>query len=191
MTAAVIILCAAALVILLLVIPVRVELRGSVHNRLDFKLRFEYLFGLVSWESSGRKAATRKSQPESDVADDYDWLPRLYDVCRTEGLWDRSWKLARRLWGHVKVEKIDVDLTVSLGDDYYTGTIAGFLIPVCLFINRQFATEINLKPAFEEDLLIEGHINADWRVVPGGILIPFLAFIISSPFRQAYHRYHA
>jgi hypothetical protein len=191
LTAAVIILCVAALVIILLVIPLRIELRGSVHNRFDFKLRFEYLFGLVSWESSGRKGAVRKVQAEGDIPDDYSWLTRYYDISQTEGLWDRSWTLARRLWGRVKIEKIDVDLTVSLGDDYYTGTIAGFLIPVCLFVNRRFATDINLRPAFEEDLFIEGHIDADWWVVPGGILIPCLAFIFSAPFRQAYHKYHA
>lgn len=190
MTAAVIILCIAALIILLLVIPVRVELRGSVHNHLDLKFRFKYLFGLITWETSGR-SRKRKIRSETGVAGEYSWLPRLYDVSRTEGLWDTSRKLLRGLWGRVKIENIDVDLTVSLGDDYYTGTIAGFLIPVSLFVNRQFNTDIRLQPAFEEDLLIEGHVNIDWQAVPWAILLPCLAFIFSVPFRQARSRYYA
>jgi hypothetical protein len=190
LTAAVIILCIAAFVVLLLVIPLRVELRGRVHNRLDLKFRFTYLFGLVSWESSG-KGAAQKVRVEGEAQDEYSWLPRLYNASQTDGLWESSWKLVRRLWGRVKIKNVDVDLNVSLGDDYYTGTIAGFLIPVCLFVNRQFATDIRLQPAFEEDLLIEGHVNADWQVVPVSILIPCLGFILSAPCRQARRKYYA
>ena len=191
MTAAVIALLIAALIILVLVIPLRVEMRGSVHNSVDLRLRFRGLFGLVNWEIGSGKGAAGNVQAERDVSDDYSWLPRFYNVSQTQGLWAAAWKLIRRLWGRVKTGNIDVDLTVSLGDDYYTGTIAGFLIPVCLFINHQFATGIRLSPAFEEDLLIEGHVNADWQIVPGRILIPCLAFIFSLPFRQARSRYYA
>jgi hypothetical protein len=191
LTAAVIVLCVVALVVLLLIIPLRVELRGNVHNRLDVKLRVEYLFGLVGWESGGRKVIRRKLDGGEESGEAYNWLLRLYDISRTEKLGDRSWNLVRRLWGRVKVENIDIDLAVSLGDDYYTGTIAGFLIPVCLFVNSRFDTDINLRPAFEEDLLVDGHINADWHALPGAILVPCLAFIFSAPFRQAYHKYHA
>jgi hypothetical protein len=120
----------------------------------------------------------------------FDWLPRIYQASQTAGLWDKTWKLIKRLWGRVRIEKVDIALKVSLGDDYYTGTVAGMMIPLCLFINRQFATAINLQPAFEEDLLIEGHLNADTQVLPGQIIIPCLAFIFSSPFRHARNIYN-
>lgn len=191
MAAAVIILSVLIIIILLLFIPLKVELRGSVHNDLDLKLKFKYLFGLVSWESKGGKKQVHKEPGGEDVSGDYSWLPHLYNASQTEELWTVTWKFVKRLWGRVKTRNVDIDLAVSLGDDYYTGTIAGFLIPVCLLINRQFATDIRLQPAFEEELFIKGYINADWQVVPGTILAPCLAFFLSKPFRQARCKYYA
>lgn len=187
MAAAVTVLCIAALVLLLLVVPLKIELRGSVHNRLDLVLRYKYLFGLICWESKGSRAA----RVESGAEEDFDWLPRIYHAARTEGLWGRVWRLVKRLWGRVRVENVDVDLFVSLGDDYYTGTIAGYLVPFSLFINSRFGTAINLHPAFQEDLLVEGHINADWRVLPIRVIWPLLLFYFSLPFQQARRRYYA
>ncbi len=187
MAAAVTVFCLIALIALLLVIPVKVEIRGSVDKRLDLTLRFKYLFGLVCRE---RKAGPDILEGHED-GEGFNWVLRIYDMFRTEGLWGRLRELFKRLRGRARIENVDVDLSVSLGDDYYTGTMAGYLIPIVLLINSRFGTDISLQPAFEEDLFIKGHVYLDWSMRPVHVIRPLLSFYHSLPVRQARLRYYA
>ena len=83
------------------------------------------------------------------------------------------------------MQSIQSDLRVSLGDDYYTGMLAGLLIPLVLYLNRRYNGTIMLRPSFEEDLFLEGDIWGDLQVRPIQVLVPCLAFALSPEFRQA------
>lgn len=190
MTAAVIILVCLILLALLLLVPVRIELRGNVNNSFICTARFTYLFGLVRWESArgqGRSTEVHNGQQEGEG---FSRMERLYKACQTEGIWDRSWELIRKLRSEIHLDRLNIALNVSLGEDYYTGLVAGALIPVSLFLNKQFATDIRLIPAFEEDLMIEGHINADAWMVPLQVMAPCASFMFSAPFRRARKIYY-
>jgi hypothetical protein len=93
--------------------------------------------------------------------------------------------LAKHLSGRARVQSIQSDLSVSLGDDYYTGMLAGLLIPLVLYLNQRFNGTIMLRPSFEEDLFLEGDISGDLWVRPVRVLVPCLAFALSPEFRQA------
>jgi hypothetical protein len=110
---------------------------------------------------------------------------RFIDAVQVKGLGGRLRLLARRLCGRVRVNSIQSDLSVSLGDDYYTGMLAGLLIPLVLYLNQRFKGAIILRPAFEEELFLEGDISGDLRVRPIQVLVPCLAFALSPQFRQA------
>ncbi len=83
------------------------------------------------------------------------------------------------------MKRLTSDLTVSLGDDYYTGMLAGLAIPLVLYLNQRFDGEISLRPAFEEDLLLEGDLLAGFSLSPLKMIVPCLIFACSPQFRRA------
>ena len=187
MAAAITVFCIITLIVLLLIMPVKVEIRGSIDKRFDLKLRFRYLCGLICWE---RKTSPRTRKGSKD-GQNFDRVLRIYNVLRTEGLGSHLWKLIKRLRGRVRIEKFDVGLSISLGDDYYTGTMAGYLIPIALLINSCFGTNINVQPAFEDGLFIKGHVYLVSSMRPIRVIWPLLPFYFSLPVRQVRRKYYA
>ena len=178
-------LSVAALIFLLLVLPLGIGLSASFHGGAVFSARIKYFFGLFSWElSTGRNWRNRHAKQAADGESPYG-IFRVIEAVQVKGLGDRIRLLAEHLARRAKVQSIQSDLRVSLGDDYYTGMLAGLLIPMVLYLNQRFNGTIMLRPAFEEDLFLEGNISGDLRLRPVQVLVPCLAFALSPEFRQA------
>ena len=174
-----------AIVFLLLVQPLGIGLSASFHGGAIFRARIKYFFGLLSLElSSGRKRRHKREDKDAGGEDGYG-LYRVFEAVQVKGLGKSAWLLARRLARRVSVQSIQSDLSVSLGDDYYTGILAGLAIPLVLYLNQRYNGEIMLQPAFEEDLFIEGDISGYMQVRPFQVLLPCLAFALSPQFRKA------
>jgi hypothetical protein len=171
--------------LLLLALPLGIWLSASFHGSVVFTTRIKCFFGLFSWQfSTGRSARHKQVKPAAD-GESPRHIFRAIDAVQVKGLIGRIGLLARRLSGRARVNSIQSDLSVSLGDDYYTGMLAGLLIPLVLYLNQRFNGAIVLRPAFEEDPLLEGDISGDLRVRPIQVLVPCLAFALSPQFRQA------
>ena len=171
-----------ALIVLALAIPVDIEISAAIHGRTVSKTRFKLFFGLISFDANGGAGRKELGKPGGDGVL---FLKKMFNAAQVEGIWQKSWELAKRLASCVKVKSLASDLTVSLGDDYYTGMLAGLLIPLVLYLNQRMAVGISLRPAFEEDLLLEGDLSAGFQVRPLGVLGPCLAFACTPQFRQA------
>ena len=182
MTLLYILLGAAAFIVVALVIPVEIELSAAIHGRVVARARFKLLFGLVSFVVNGGTGKKARGKAESGGVP---FLEKLFNAAQVEGIGARSWALAKRLFSCVKVKLLDTDLTVSLGDDYYTGMLAGLAIPLVLYLNRRFDGGIALRPAFEEDLLLEGDLLAVFSLRPLKMIMPCLVFACSPQFRRA------
>ncbi len=170
-----------ALIVLALAIPVEIEVSAAIHGRAVSKTRFKLLFGLISFDvdsGAGKKDLGRSG------GDGVPFLKKVFNAAQVEGIWSKSWELAKRLASCVKVKSLTSDLTVSLGDDYYTGMLAGLAIPLVLYLNQRFDGEISLRPAFEEDLLLEGDLFADFSLRPLKMILPCLVFACSPQFRR-------
>lgn len=170
-----------ALIVLALAIPVEIEISAAIHGRAVSKTRFRLLFGLISFDVAG--GAGRK-EPRKTGGDGVPFLEKLFNVAQVEGIWSRSWKLAKRLAPCVRVKRLASDLTVSAGDDYYTGMLAGLAIPLVLYLSQRFDGGISLRPAFEEDLLLDGDLFAGFSLRPLKMILPCLAFACSPQFRR-------
>ncbi len=181
MTLLYILLVVAALIILALAIPVEIEFSAAIHGRVVAQTRFRLLFGLVSFDVKG--GAGRKERGGKGAEGPH-FMEKLYNAALVEGIGERSWALAKRLASCVRVKCLASDLTVSLGDDYYTGMLAGLAIPLVLFLDRRFGGGISLRPAFEEDLLLEGDLLAAFSLQPLKIVAPCLVFACSAQFRR-------
>jgi len=169
------------LIILALAIPVEIEFSAAIHGRAVAQTRFKLLFGLVSFVVDG--GVVRK-EPGKMGGDGATFLVKLFNAAQVEGIGARSWALAKRFASCVKVKRLTADLTVSLGDDYYTGMLAGLAIPLVLYLDRRFGGGISLRPAFEEDLLLEGGLLAAFSLRPLKMIVPCLVFACSPQFRR-------
>lgn len=181
----IVVLILVALIVLLLVLPLWIGLSASFHGSAVFSAKIIYFSGLFSCElSTGRNGRKKQTMQASDGRSPYRTF-RVIEAVQVKGLGDRIRLLAKDVARRVKVQSIQSDLKVSLGDDYYTGMLAGLLIPLVLYLNQRFNGDIVLQPAFEEDLFLEGDISGDLRVRPVQVLLPCLAFALSPEFRRA------
>ena len=171
-----------ALIVLVLAIPVEIEISAAIHGRAISKTRFKLLFGLISFEVDGGAGRKELGKPEGDGVP---FLKKLFNTAEVEGLWQKSWKLAKLLVSCLKVKRLTSDLAVSLGDDYYTGMLAGLAIPLVLYLDQRFGGEISLRPAFEEDLRLQGDLFAGFSLCPLKVIVPCLIFACSPQFRRA------
>lgn len=179
------VLSVVAFISLLLALPLGIWLSVSFHGGAVFAARIKYFFGLFSWElSTGRRGIDREVTKEADGKSDYG-ISRVIEAARVKGVGDKAGLLAKNVARRVKVRSVQSDLEVSLGDDYYTGILAGLLIPLVLYLNQRFTGAISLRPVFEEDLFLEGDVSCDLLVRPIHVLAPCLAFALSPEFRKA------
>ena len=185
MTLLIIVLSVIAFIALLLLLPLGIWLSASFHGGAVFAARIKYFCGLFSWElSTGRRGIDRRVTVEAGGKSDYG-IYRFIEAARVKGVGDKARRLVKNVARRVKVRSVQSDLEVSLGDDYYTGILAGLLIPLVLYLNQRFTGAISLSPVFEEDLSLEGDISCDLLVRPIHVLAPCLAFALSPEFRKA------
>ena len=174
-----------ALVFLLLALPMGIALSASFHGSVVFSARINCVFGLFSWKLSTGRTGRGEQAKQATGGERPSGIFRVIDAVQVKGFSNRVRLLAKHVARQVKVHAIQSDLRVSLGDDYYTGMLAGLLIPLVLYLNQIFSGTLLLQPAFEEDLFLEGDISGDLRVRPIQVLVPCLAFALSPEFRQA------
>jgi len=185
LTPLIVVLAVLALAVLLLALPLGIRLSASFHGSALFSVRIRFLFGLLSWKiSSGRARGDRSPETEAEKVGP-GTMSRMLEAAQVKGLGAKIGLLCKRIYRQVKIRSIQSDLRVSLGDDYYTGMLAGLLIPPNLYLNQSFDGLILVRPAFEEDLFVEGDICSDLQVRPIQVLIPCLGFTLSPEFQRA------
>lgn len=172
------------LVLVALWLPVEVELRAGFHGKPVFRQRLRLFHGLLTLEMGEGKGKSGRAG-DSCTVDSAGNLVRFYRAAEVPGVADKAWRTVGKLWHQVEVRHVSADLSVSLGDDYYSGMLMAFAIPVVLYLDGRFGGRIALRPAFEEDLLLEGDVSAVFRARPLKLLAPCLHFALSSQFRQS------
>lgn len=171
-----------ALLVILLSIPLEFELIGQMQPGNKLRLRLTYLFGLISWNLS--RGSRKEAQPEArSTRPDKEGLSiaQVGDLLQTEGLIESLGSLVIELFRKIRTDRIEADLRISLGDDYYTGMLFGCLIPIILYMETLPRSEVKLQPAFEEYILLEGSLFGNWRLSPIEVLNPCLSFAFSKP----------
>jgi len=167
------------LLVLVLVLPVYFEIALTVHGRVDLRMRVFYFFRLLCWELGKKTAKKQEHKASAKKAHGHITWPRIYRGIQIKGLWNSIWLLIKRLAHAIKIRKLESDLRISLGDDYYTGMFIGLLLPAVLLLNVQLSSELKMLPVFEEDLMVDGFLTGVVAARPIRILAPMMAFIFS------------
>ena len=173
------------LLVLVLVLPVYLEIALTVHGRVDLKLHVFYFFRLLCWELVTKPAKKQEQKASAKKAHGHITWSRINRGIQIKGLWNSIWLLIKRLAHAIKIRRLESDLRISLGDDYYTGMFIGLLLPVVLLLNAQLSSELKMLPVFEEDLMLDGSLAGVVVVRPIRILAPMTAFIFSQPVWKA------
>ncbi|MGA9049393.1 MAG: hypothetical protein WB588_10410 [Dehalococcoidia bacterium] len=184
MTLIIIVLVVLAVILLLLALPLEVEIFVLVHGRTDLTVRLKLIFGLIAWDVV--QADNTKPETKDRIQDENDLtlFSNVYEAVQTRGIWEQVQLLVKGISGHIKIRHVDSDFKISLGDDYYTGMLAGLALPLSLLVNQRFGTYIRIVPAFEEDLVMEGYLKSTIGVRPVAVIVPCLSFICSPSVRH-------
>jgi hypothetical protein len=171
-------------IIFLLALPLEIEVLALVHGHADLRVRLKLIYGLISWKLNKARGPDSEPVIQPEGKDDLAVFSNIYEAVQTRGIWEQIQLLLKRLSGHVKIRHIESDFKISLGDDHYTGMLAGLTIPLALILNQRFGADIRMVPAFEEDLVMEGYLKSSIGVRPVEVIIPCLAFLCSPSVRQ-------
>ncbi|MHB8086089.1 MAG: hypothetical protein ACYDHZ_09700 [Dehalococcoidia bacterium] len=184
MTLIFIVLIVLAVILLLLALPLEIEVFALVHGCTDLTVRLKLIYGLISWELGRGDNTKPESKNRIQDEGDFSVFSNVYEAVQTRDIWEQVRLLLKGLSGHIKIRHFDSDFKVSLGDDYYTGMLAGLALPLALLVNQRFGTDIRIVPAFEEDLIMEGYLKSTIDIRPVEVIIPCLAFVCSPSVRQ-------
>lgn len=163
-----------------LFLPLRISLTMRFDEPAGFSWRIAP-FPSRMQEESVKAAAKNKKKAKKAGMDNFERLKKTVYVLQTGGLLNSLWVLFKRLVRVVRISRIDTDLIIGLGDDYYTGMLCGLLLPALLILERINGSNIRLRPDFTGELVLGGYARTDLIARPAEIALPCLAFICSRP----------
>jgi hypothetical protein len=159
-------------IVLVLSIPVDMTLDLEATERAGTKMRVGWLFGLFWKDIRGRR---RKKKP---VKKGRKGFMSFLSVLRVRGLPEGILRLARRVFGRIKVGRMDVDIRLGLDDPADTGMMYSVLWPVLVPVNPFGPMNFRLEPVFEEPTF-EASLHGRVRVYPIQMVGSLLRFVFS------------
>jgi hypothetical protein len=174
----------AALAVLLgfiLWVPLDLVLHADVSEKLKFRLRFSWLFGLVSREITGEKKKPKEKRKEVKGKKKRRWGDArvIFSILRTKGLLRRLKELLKGVFSCLKFRELVADFEIGLGDPADTGLLFAFIGPATAFLGSSRRHQIRLEPYFGEDAVLQGYSRGTVRLHPIQLAPPFLKFAFS------------
>ena len=177
-----------ALMVAMLAVPLVLFIEAERTDKLTFRWRLFWLFGLVTARSRNRSApsALERAARAADTPKKRRGRGRRIAVAvlRTRGLIERVVRLALALLRQVTLERLQLDAMFGLENPADTGFVYGCLSPVLVLADVR-GLNIRCHPMFLESG-VRGAFRATIRVRPLLVVGPIVAFLVSPPvFRAA------
>lgn len=172
----------AILVFLILCVPLDMALHADIYGKPKFRLRFSWLFGLVSKEITGEKEKPEKKPGVVKDKGKHRWRDTraIFTILRTKGLLRQLKDLViEGVFSHLKARDIAADFRIGLGDPADTGLLFAFIGPATAFLGSSHRHQIKVEPDFSDDAVLEGYSHGMVRLHPIQLVPPFLKFIFS------------
>lgn len=180
----------AGLIVFALAIPLNLSLQVDVPGKPRFRTKIRWLFGLVHKEIAKKevqsiktkKTTKSKRKPKDRVIS----VKVLLQILRVKGLFKQVKILLRDTLRRVRLENLEADFKLGLGDPADTGMLFAFLGPAACFFHSFLPDRIKLQASFADEAILEGYMETTLRISPLLVIIPSLRFICSRPvFRVA------
>ena len=171
----------AVILFLVLCVPLDMTLHADVYGKPKFRLRFSWLFGLVSKEITGEK----KKPPDKRRAAKGKKKHRRIDsrvifrILRTKGVLRRLKGLLKDVFSCLKFRELVADFKIGLGNPADTALLFAIIGPATAFLSSSHLHKIRLKPSFGDDAVLEGYSHGTVRLHPIRLVPPLLKFAFS------------
>lgn len=173
MTGGIIAAIIVAVLVFFLSVPFDFQFRLEVYNKFKFRVRLIWLFGLVKKEFGRGKKKPDERKTERG------WS--LFGFLRIRGLIGALLRLAKDVIKRIKIRKLEVDFDIGLGDPADTALFVGaFWLPVHI-LGPYIPYPVNVRPAFTEDLYLQGYADTAISFRPILFVPALLRFGFSRP----------
>jgi len=171
----------AVLIFFILWVPLDLALHADVYGKPKFRLRFSWLFGLVSREIAGEKKKPTEKRKEVKGKKKRRWgdARTILSILRTKGVLRRLKELLKDVFSCLKFRDLVADFKIGLGDPVDTGLLFAFIGPATAFLGSSRRHQIRLEPSFSEDAVLQGYSQGTVRLRPIQLAPPFLKFAFS------------
>ncbi len=166
-----------ALFLLVLSVPLDLAFHLDVHGRTRFSLKLVWLFGLVGKELGRRK---KKAKPKKDK-EKKGGARKALKILRTKGLLKQLKVLVTDVFNSLSIRQLRANFRIGFDNPADTGLLFAFIGPAFVFFSPPDRYNINIRPSFENEAILEGHMQAVVRLLPIRLVIPLLKFVFSLP----------
>ena len=170
-----------AILFLVLCMPLDMTLHADVYGKPKFRLRFSWLFGLVSKEITGEKkkppdkrraAKGKKKHGRRDTR-------VIFRILRTKGVLKRLKELLKDVLSCLKFRELVADFKIGLGNPADTALLFAIIGSATAFLGSSQLHQIRLQPSFGDDAVLEGYSHVTVRLRPIRLVSPFPKFAFS------------
>ena len=171
----------AVLLIFILCVPLDMVLHADVYSKPKVRLRFSWLFGLVSKEITGKKEKPVEKRRAAKGKKKRRWADTgvIFKILRTKGVLRRLKELLKDVFPCFKFRDLIADFKIGLGDPADTGLLFAFLGPATVFLDSSHLNQIRVEPSFGDDAVLQGYSQGTVRLHPIRLVPPFLKFAFS------------
>ena len=169
----------------ILCVPLDLSFRVDVYGKIESRVRFGWLFGLITKDISRKRI--KKKKPEIRDKQKPGKRPggrtilTILQTLKTKGLLRQLRILIRDTFHRIKIEDFVLDCRVGLDDPADTAVLYGLIYPAFQLIDSPFTRNINLQPSFEGEPVFEGYSEGNIRAQPIMLFGPALRFAFSLP----------
>lgn len=171
----------AVLLIFVLCVPLNIVLHADVYEKPKVRMRFSWLFGLVSKEITGKKEKPVEKRRAAKVKKKRRWGDTrvIFRILRTKGVLRRFKELLKDVLSCLNFRDLVADFKIGLGDPADTGLLFAFLGPATVFLGSSHIHQIRFEPSFSDDAILQGYSRGTLRLHPIRLVPPFLKFAFS------------
>lgn len=169
------------IVFLVLCVPLDLTFCVDVYGKPKSRLRFSWLFGLVSREITREKEKREEKRKATKRKKKFSWrnIRFISRILSTKGVPGRLKELIKDVLSCLKFRYLAADFKIGLGDPVNTGLLFAFLGPATVFFGSSYRHKIRLEPSFSDDAVLEGYLQGTLRLRPIRLVPPFPKFVFS------------
>ena len=171
----------AVLLIFVLCVPLDMVLHTDVYGKPKVRLRFSWLFGLVSKEITEKKEKPVEKRRAAKGKKKRRWRDTgvIFRILRTRGVLRWLKELLKDVLSCFNFRDLVADFKIGLGDPADTGLLFAFLGPATVFLGSSHLHQIRFEPSFSDDAILQGYSHGTVRLRPIRLVPPFLKFAFS------------
>ena len=171
----------AVLLLFILWVPLDMVLQADFDGKPKFRLRFLWLFGLVSRDITDRKKKPEEKKKAPGAKKKRRWVDAgvMFKILRTRGFFSHIGRFIRDVLVCFRFRDIAADFKVGLGDPADTGLLFAFLGPASVFLGSSQVHQMRIEPSFGDDAILEGYSRVMVRLRPIRLVPPFFKLTFS------------